>query len=268
LPVMVTPTPISALPAYLKAVTILEPTGNTAAEVSAVASKLLRSNAGLIRRRLWYLVVLGLFSGLISFFGMTFLDQVSFSFLASGGMRAPLLPWITFGLALTVCAWIFGTRDKFHLAVIVAFTVIAWTAAVDVGSQTADLLYRYTRTVPPVSQQELDQSPPGDQGNEKRAWFPGTEIIIGFVAGSIGGALTFVGLLIGMPWLRKVEYAALTITVAALTGGISIIMPFIMMGILPRPLDGYVGAFVFFALWQTSFIATLVRARLASRQED
>ena len=101
LPVMAAPTPLEKVPNYLRAVTILEPEGNTAAEVRAAVDRILKistaDGSSFDRSLVLPLTALSLVSALFCYLTFIYTSQIlTFSFLQSGGVT--ILPGIIFGL--------------------------------------------------------------------------------------------------------------------------------------------------------------------------
>ena len=65
-----------------------------------------------------------------------------------GGAGVSSLPGLLFGALVAFCNWKFGIRDKLHLGVIVAFTLISWVLAVNVTQFTFDYITKYTKSPP------------------------------------------------------------------------------------------------------------------------
>jgi TIR domain len=110
LPVLVAPTPLDTIPAYLKAVTILEPLGNIAAETSAEVDKLsIKWHHGTIIR----FGLFGIVAALCSYFSILLFppeimidpglnQRPKFPYLQISS--APILPGLFFGLLVAACA--------------------------------------------------------------------------------------------------------------------------------------------------------------------
>ena len=79
-----------------------------------------------------------------------------------GGAGVSSLPGLFFGALVAFCNWKFGIRDKLHLGVIVAFTLISWVLAVNVTQFTFDYITKYTKSPPAAFQ-------PGRYGDRKCA---------------------------------------------------------------------------------------------------
>src|SRR5262249_31407978 len=112
LPVVIAPTPIATVPTYLKAVTLLEPEGNIAAETAAAVEKL----QGWSRSRsILLFAVLGLATGALSFLGFKYGNNVNLSRVlpSTFGVMivAPILPGIVFGVLVPGCSLWYGLRD-------------------------------------------------------------------------------------------------------------------------------------------------------------
>ena len=272
LPVMAVPTPLENVPSYLKAVTILEPEGNMAAETRAAVDRLLgqtptdrrSGNKSLTLT----LAILALMSAFGSYLAMKYSpDILQFSF-GTGDPKAAILPGVLFGAVVATCNAIFGIRDRFQLALVIVVTMLAWIIAFDVSKTTFALLDQYSRTVASDASASDEassaQTPEGGANADAAATSaapatpdppaPATETfsknpavgyIIGLIGGAVGGTITILGLLITNPGFRRLESVMVcwaTATVAGAAYGFS-----------------YNYIFVLFAVWQIAVILAIAR---------
>jgi hypothetical protein len=127
---MVVNTPIGTIPSYLRAVGILEPEGNVAADTASQVDKLLVKGG---RRRLTSFAIAGVASGVLTFFAAKYIP-FRFSFVMTPlrfDAGAPIMSGVVFGILVASCNWVFGLRDKIMLVALVVFTTIAWVLAYD-----------------------------------------------------------------------------------------------------------------------------------------
>ncbi|MVT63618.1 hypothetical protein GPL21_00630 [Bradyrhizobium pachyrhizi] len=136
LSVMMAPTPLDQVPTYLKAVTILEPQGSAAAETRATVDRMLEAKFEQSRDRSNLpFGVLSLASAVVCTLATTYaLNVLQYSFVASDPGGITILPGVIFGAAIATCNVMFGARDRFQLALVVAITTAAWIAAIAAGT--------------------------------------------------------------------------------------------------------------------------------------
>jgi hypothetical protein len=150
LPVMVVPTEIGKIPVYLRSVSIFEPEGNLAADTAAQVDKILKKRG---RGDVLHFALAGAVSGGLSYVAALHWPNVlriPFVFpsddIGSGGVSA--VPGLVFGAVVAFCNWRFGIRDRLHLGVIAAFTLVAWVLAVNVAQFSFNQISAYTRAIP------------------------------------------------------------------------------------------------------------------------
>ncbi|WOH83616.1 toll/interleukin-1 receptor domain-containing protein [Bradyrhizobium sp. BEA-2-5] len=136
LSVMMASTPLDQVPTYLKAVTILEPQGSAAAETRATVDRMLEAKFEQSRDRSNLpFAVLSLASAVVCTLATTYaLNVLQYSFVASDPGGITILPGVIFGAAIATCNVMFGARDRFQLALVVAITTAAWIAAIAAGT--------------------------------------------------------------------------------------------------------------------------------------
>jgi hypothetical protein len=263
LPVMAALTPLETIPNYLKAVTILEPEGNTAAEVRAAVDEILRTpTAGpsFDRSLIRPLAAMTLVSAFFCYLTFVYADQIlTFSFIQSGGVT--ILPGIIFGLVVATCNAIFGVQDRFLLALVVAVTTMAWVAAYDSSATTFTVLDQYSKTITPADNgPSSDEKPAGTpaaasgtaamQATERLSSNPIFGYVVGPIGGAVGGAITLLGIIVTNPRFRKLESVLVCWVTAAVAGA--------TFGVAGSKVGSYFW-FVIFAVWQTGLIFTIAR---------
>ena len=274
LPVMIAPTEIGKIPVYLRAVSIFEPEGNVAADTAAQVDKILQKT-GL--RDMVRIALAGVGTGALSYVVMMYWPtalQIPFpiSLGKYGGAGVSSLPGLLFGALVAFCNWKFGIRDKLHLGVIVAFTLISWVLAVNVTQFTFDYITKYTKSPPAASSQDdtATANAPGNatgDGNagggeagapppppppeaESLPFIPG---LVGMIGGLIGGVGTLLGVAIVNVRMRRPETLLPIATVAVLLGLI------LQAAFLSEPY-GTIGYFLLFVCWQSMVATMIVRA--------
>jgi hypothetical protein len=280
LPVMAAATPLESVPNYLKAVTILEPEGNIAAETRAAVDRILQESpaTSLSGNRLLMLILsmMALVSAIGSYLANNYSPQtLGFSFIGAD-VKAPVLPGVIFGVVVAICSAIYGLRDRFQLGLVILVTTAAWIAAFDMSSATDGLLHQYSKTVvsdngaaaardssasdaspgstapdtpPPAEGSGADTATPANTPPSPAAvlYLSNNPLAVGFVGivgGAVGGAITILGLLITSPLFRRLDSVLVcwaTATVAAA-----------VLGIVQN-------FFVLFAVWQIAVILTIAR---------
>jgi len=140
LPVMIEPTDMNLVPAFAKAVNILRPRGNIAAEVAACADELRgREYAAMVGLRV---SAIGLAIGLLSFFsfepsGLARIHTPEVPFL--GNVPAPEVGFI-FGLPVAIAVWVWGLRRWWAAATAVLLVAVCyWITAPEISRYTLQL---------------------------------------------------------------------------------------------------------------------------------
>jgi TIR domain len=270
LPVMAAPTPLESVPNYLKAVTILEPEGNIAAETRAAVDRILQedpatNSSGNIPLML-ILSIMALVSAIGSYLANKYSpDRFGFSFIG-GDVKAPVLPGVMFGAVVAICSAIFGLRDRFQLGLVILVTTAAWIAAFDTSSTTNALLNQYSKTIvsesgaaaapdssapdaaAPAQGTGADTATPADTPpSPTTVNLSNNPLAVGFlglVGGAVGGAITILGLLITSPSFRRLDSVMVCWATATVAGAV--------LGITQS-------FFVLFAVWQIAVILTIAR---------
>lgn len=279
LPVMVAPTPLENVPNYLKAVTILEPEGNIAAETRAAVDRILQESpvTSLSGNTPLMLILstMALVSAIGSFLANKYSPQrLGFSFIGAD-VKAPVLPGVMFGVVVAICAAIFGLRDRFQLGLVILVTTAAWIAAFDMSSTTNALLNQYSKTIvsdngaaavpdssasdaspastapdasPPARGTGADTATPADTPpSPTTIYLSNNPLAVGFVGlvgGAVGGAITILGLLITSPPFRRIDSVMVCWATATVAGAV--------LGITQS-------FFVLFAVWQIAVILAIAR---------
>ena len=242
LPVLVAPTPMSAVPQFLRAVTILEPQGNIAAEVAAHVKQTDRVAS---RNLIAYFAAAGLISGLLS---DAAIDLPGAMALNGVGGPASIYPGIYFGLGLCALFYVFLRVPIAALALVLVIVQLSWQLAVSTawqfgtevqfrehqaasitdGSGSGDAQPAATREESPVT----STVPPFDRG----LFFPG---LFGGIVGAVG---TWIATAIAVGKARTLECALLTAVAGGILG--------ILMGFHTIPWLTYMS-------WQSAVAASL-----------
>ncbi|MGX1346914.1 hypothetical protein AB7M49_000490 [Bradyrhizobium elkanii] len=247
LPVMMAPTPLDQVPTYLKAVTILEPQGSAAAETRAAVDRMLEAKSEQSRdRSILPFAVLSLASAVLCSLVATYaLNVLQYSFVVSDAGGITILPGVIFGAAIAACNVMFGARDRFQLALVVAITTAAWIAAYDASAVTLQALGQYARTVPIEGNAANPAQITETLGNNPYMGF-----LIGGIGGAVGGAITILGVLLTNPAFRRIDSVVVT-WIAAIAAGT-------VYGAIVR-LPTLLGWLVLFGVWQTAFVLAMAR---------
>jgi hypothetical protein len=128
LPVMVEPTDLNDVPAYLKAVTILRPQGNVPAEVGNTVDTLLGANP-VLGRVLFTAALIGVASAIASAF-----------FYARGAnpirpipmTGSTLLPGVAFGIAVGALVFLYGGRSQVRASLTGAIVFATWVVVIGI----------------------------------------------------------------------------------------------------------------------------------------
>jgi TIR domain len=267
LPVLVAPTPMGSLPNYLRAVTLLEPEGNIAAETGAAVDRMLDRSRS---RSILILALLGIASGVLSYLSIRFAPEfLKFSFLIqsyekSGAEPTTVVPGVIFGALVALCVYHYGVRDKFLLSVAVLFTTIAWILAYDSTSLVYAQLAQFKKateavtSIPPASDDATSEPAAGTEQNESSdaptpkpgsEYIPYLASISGLVGGLVGGLLTIFGVTIANPAFRRVDSWVTTLFVATALGMLLEVVRF----------GEDIGFLTLFAVWQPAVIASIAR---------
>lgn len=116
-----------------------------------------------------------------------------------GQLRTPLLPGVYFGLVVAIGVRLAATVPPVRLLAVVAVTLAAWLAAV----QVAEMIYFSLTNVVEA---------------QKAAAEPGALYLGGCAAGAVGAAMTLAGAAIGVPRLLSAKPVLATVLVGAAAG--------------------------------------------------
>ena len=269
LPVLVGPTGMASVPNYLKAVTVLEPAGNIAAETAAAVDRLRDRSRS---RSLGMFALLGIGTGMLSDLAFEFpFRPLMVSFLIepkSGPDPTTVLPGAIFGPLVAACTYWYGTRDRFLLFVAFAFTVLAWILAYDstvvVNATLGQFKKQVSSTVEPVSgttnapargdaasdseKTESDETP-----RQEAQYIPYFTAVSGIVGGLVGGFVTVFGVSIANQRFRRFEFWMTTILVAGVLGALLEL----------ARVEQHLAFFVLFTIWQPAVISLIARGMAA-----
>jgi hypothetical protein len=264
LPVMAVPTPLEKIPSYLKAVTILEPEGNMAAETRAAVDRILQQSPEEARSPMLPLAILALISAIGCYFTFNHSPEIlRFSFVgALKNSSVAILPGVIFGGVVAACNAIFGIRDPFQLALVIVITTVAWIAAYDASSATFALFDEYSKTIVSDSATAETSTPTEKPAADPSASTPGDAAatpttaslssnsiipyILGVIGGAVGGAITILGLLITNPGFRRLESIMVCWATATIAG--------VIFGVAFSS-----SIFILFAVWQPAVILAIAR---------
>ncbi|HEX7923930.1 MAG TPA: toll/interleukin-1 receptor domain-containing protein [Bradyrhizobium sp.] len=256
LPVMMAPTPLDQVPAYLKAVTILEPQGSAAAETRAAVDRMLAAESAQAHgRSLLPFLVLALLSIVGSFITVRYATSVlQYSFVDSGPAGGvTILPGVIFGLAVATCNFIFGVKDRFQLALVVAVTAAAWIAAYDASSVTLQSLGQYSKAVATAAADTGAADASATAAAEARDTLgnnPFMGYVIGCIGGAVGGGITILGVLLTNPGFRRLDSVVVNWIAAIAAGAV--------YGAIVKFPD-WLAWLVLFGVWQPIFIFAMAR---------
>ena len=265
LPVVVAPTPMESIPNYLKAVTLLAPEGNIAAETAAAVDRVRDPTR---TRTILAFALLGVVTGLLTFLAYRYpFRPLAFSFVVPQdkfSRPSTPLPGIIFGFLVAAAAYWYGTRDRLLLLVALGFTVVAWTLAFDATYVTYDRLAQFQK---PASISRDAETPDSEKGADSE---PDKPLILvkedlqipylagmsGIVGGLVGGFGTVLGVSIANRRFRRLESWVTTIAIAAVLGTLLEAARF----------GETFGLLTLFVVWQSAVIA-LIASRLAFGDE-
>ena len=264
LPVMIAPTPIAAIPVYLRAISIFEPEGNLAAEIAAQINKVLPRSS---KRTVVNYALGGAATGLLSFLMLQYLPLLQFPFIISNTARigptgVSPMPGLLFGGLIALCNFNFGIRDRFQLGTIIIFIVLSWVLATNTAWATFDIMSDYikqpTLSVPmpepaPPALQSDDSSPaPAAKGTNPLYFVAALAGMIGGLVGSFG---TVLGVAIVNPQLRALEQLVPIVLVAAAIGAL----------VALKDTDFGINDLLVLVVWQAAVAAMIARVLFAAK---
>lgn len=233
LPVLLDGAAMAEVPSYLKSVTVLNPQGNVAAEVSAAVDDLAK---GLPTTTIVPLMAgLGLASGLACAFLPNFLPEFDLGGIALLNMRdVPLQVGPLFALALVLglryCEKVSVPRMlamllTVTLAWLVAVNVAFYTNALDKSSPAYQLLEQEKADAAPAPDGKVDANPRQADTEAREtidfvfnAYSTAVGLLAGGVAGFLGSLLCFAGVRIATPRVSRWSTALLTVFAGGILG--------------------------------------------------
>jgi hypothetical protein len=247
LPVMIAETALTSLPNYLKAVTLLQPEGNVAAETSAAVDKMVR---GSNRRTILIFALCGILTGVLSYLSIRYgPETLRFSlFHPDRTARAPIIPGVCFGALVAYCCYRFGSRERFSVVLAFLFTVGAWLLAHDSAVSTFTYLDRFAVEGGSPMPDVTGDVDPLNQTLKRRERLPIAKVLTYAVGGFVGGLGTILAVAIANPRFRRLDPWLLTLFVA------------VLVAILAEIYGDTAGAFawlVLFTTWQAAVIASI-----------
>ena len=249
LQVMIAPTPLDQVPIYLKAVTILEPQGSAAAETRAAVERMVEARRGQSGDRpVLPFVVLSLASAILCFLTVNYaMNVLEYSFVTADAGAITILPGVIFGAAVAICNFIFGIKDKFQLALVIAITTAAWIAAHDASAVTLQTLAQYSKA---IAADIGAGTVPATAARESLNNNPLMGYLVGCVGGTVGGAITVLGVVLTNAGFRRIDSVVVTWIAATAAGAI--------YGAIVQ-LPGALAWLLLFGVWQTTFVLTMAR---------
>jgi hypothetical protein len=260
LPVVVAPTPIDAVPPFLRSVSLFEPEGNVAADTAAEADKILqRAN----RRTIWWFAGLGVATGILSQVAFNYrLLEVPFVFPVQNVDKITIVPGVLFGALMAYLSWVFGARAKFQLGVIAGATMLSWVLAVNATGLMMEKLSHYTYSAPAAESgsnaAKSDTPSDGEQAKTEGEQIqdiehvPFRDAFSGMVGGLVGGVGTLVGAALANERVRRARGMLQIVVVAVALGAI--------LGIPAHGWLGFLVGVLLFSCWQGSFAGMLSHA--------
>jgi hypothetical protein len=268
LPVVVAPTPMESIPNYLKAVTLLEPEGNIAAETAAAVDRVRNPTR---TQTILAFALLGVVTGLLTYLAFKYpLRFLSFSFAVDqdnfSRSNTPV-PGVIFGFLVAAAAYWYGTRDRLLLLVALGFTAVAWILAYDSTYVVYDQLHKFQKpasisrdaeSASTDSEKKGTDSEPDKTFTEEDLHIPYLGGLSGIVGGLVGGFGTVLGVSIANRRFRRLESWVTTIAIASVLGG--------ALFEAARLVENF-GLLTLFVPWQSAVIA-LIASRLAYGDES
>jgi hypothetical protein len=246
LPVVVKAVDFAHIPSYLKSVTVLEPLGNVAAEVSNAVQRL--GHGAPIRVVLPIMAGLGLVSGVIGGLLPNFLPDIPTdadlqkALLLLNVDNAPLHVALLFSIVVGGALWFWERTSAWALIGLVVAIFAGWITAHNAWRH----LFVSITAVTDIARRIPDTI---ENANQIKAQFDTLTYIavlaIGAFAGALGALFTAVGAFVGSTRLRKASVIMLVIGLGAVFG-----LPALYMG---NPETRYITL----GLWQMSVAAAI-----------
>lgn len=210
LPVMIAPTPMSAVPEFLKAVTIMEPMGNAAAEISSAvhANRITEGN-----RILMVTAAAGVVSGMAS--SLTKWIPFGTQGFDLGAVQiVTFWPSIFFGAALSFAFWRFARSSVPSLILLFAAIQLSWQTAVNIAVRIHSKFFIGAEGGATSEGQAIGDLLPSGGVIE----FNGRFILPGLAAGAAGALGTWLGACLAGREVRSASVASLCMFTGLLAG--------------------------------------------------
>ena len=245
LPVMIAPTEYKDVPNYLKAVTVLEPMGNVAAEVASAVEQLRRGVPAQII--IPAMAGLGLLSGLASGIFPNLLPDISTGgsfdkalFVLNEKEIAPLHVAAFFALILCGALRYWQKATLWPLVACAALVFVGWLLAHNTSRHSYTLLSK-AFSLPDVT------GAPEELANALRSQNDiislQVKVVVGMIGGLVGALLTYIGARIACVRLSSPGTAAVVVGVGAVLGSM---LMFVFGGLT-----------VLFVCWQAGVAAAI-----------
>lgn len=255
LPVLIAPTDLAVVPSYLKAVTILEPLGNVAAEVGKAVSELVKPTAPerLVPRVAAACAISGAFAGGLAKVVPGDAQNV-IGIILHDPKYAPIYTPVLFAVAFYL-AWNKWASFKLNrLWLLLAFVTVGWILAVNIAVNAMNLIGGYVDVPSDLPDSDALQTFKDRLARTNETMGVFRWLTSGFLAGVAGAFFSFLGAWLSFPYSRRDvqrSNAALVIVVGGLAGF------FLYPGLSIASWDSYV---ILFVVWQASVGAMLAFA--------
>lgn len=244
LPVMLKQVEWSTIPNYLKAVTLLQPEGNIAAEVSNAITRLGRGAK--LRVVLPIMAIAGLVSGSIGGLLPNWLPSIGTDsssgpplFILTDAL-APIHVALLFSIAICSALWYWERPSPWAMIVV--------TLAIFAGWLVAHNSYRLLVSADPFAASQAEV--PGKGSDNLQNLLESVRLLTGLgygmLAGMIGALFTWLGAQFATRRMRMMGTLGLTVIVGGIVG--TLIHPAITTGMVSKEPDKYF--FLVFGLWQ------------------
>lgn len=210
LPVVIRPVDFAEIPAYLKAVTVLEPMGNIAAEVSNAVKRL--GHGVPLRVVLPIMAALGLMSGVIGGLLPDFLPYIGMegdtdkALFILNFKYAPLHVALVFSIAIGSTLWYWERASAWSLVAVVLAIFVGWVAAHNVWRNLYFWLAGAAAIQVPDSFEHAK-----DIQHQLSILMYIVVLSISALAGLIGSMLTFFGAMVASKRLRSASVFSLVL---------------------------------------------------------
>jgi hypothetical protein len=190
LPVMIDETDLAAVPAYLKAVTLLRPQGNVAAEVGAVVDTLLSANP-VLSRVFITAALIGAASGMASAYTYT----IGSNIISLPVNYFALLPGVIFGIAVEIILFLWGGRSRSSFWDAYPIVLVSWLLVIGIVLSMGQPLKEPT----PLSWLQLPLPRPAPNDFDALQWDIQFKMVLSAIVGSFG---TWLGVALVTPRVR------------------------------------------------------------------